>query len=144
MIGIFHGAKVTNLLFTALMYAPFLFGYFYGKKIDSYQKWFTYLLWFLVIGSLLGIYLDYTFTLPWKGLEYEVGGQNIEGNREWDAGGIDRLAGFGRSSATTAIILSCLSLYIIGQAKNKVVAISIFILTLLGIILTTTGIRIIT
>ena len=138
MTGLFYGAKVTNFLFSMLMYAPLFIGYFYGKQIDSYKKWFSYLLWFLVISSLIGIYMDYSFSLPWKGMEYEIGGQSIEGNREWDAGGIDRLAGFGRSSATTAVILSCLSLFIIGETKNKVLATFLFFLTFVGIAFTTT------
>lgn len=136
-IGWLYGAGIKNQLFSCLMYAPLFLGCFFGKEIDSYKKWFFFLFCFFMISSFLGIFLDFAVNLPWKGLEYEFAGQNIEGNREWDTGGLDRLAGFARTSAGLAIILSCFSLFLIGKIKNNFFVITLFILTLFGIALTT-------
>lgn len=136
-IGWLYGANIKNQLFSSLMYAPLLLGYFWGENLDSYKKWFLFLFWFFIIGSFIGLLLDFATNIPWKGLEYEFAGQNIEGNKEWDAGGFDRLAGFARTSAALAIILSCLSFFLIGKIKNKLYAIILFVLTLSGILLTT-------
>lgn len=136
-IGWLYGAGIKNQLFSCLMYAPLFLGCFFGKEIDSYKKWFFFLFCFFMISSFLGIFLDFAVNLPWKGLEYEFAGQNIEGNREWDTGGFDRLAGFARTSAGLATILSCFSFFLIGRIKNNLFAIILFILTLFGILLTT-------
>jgi hypothetical protein len=62
----------------------------------------------------LGVFLDLVLDLPWSGFTYDAYGISVEGSRMWHTFGIERLAGFGRASFETAIILFSLSaLYLI-------------------------------
>ena len=120
------------------MYAPLLLSYLCIKEITKYNIFFYNLILFLLISSILGAYLDLSINLPWKGSSYEIAGQEVEGNREWTSGGIDRIAGFARMSAGLAIMLCCFSFYIMNQNKKTLVRFTIYLITLTGILLTTT------
>lgn len=63
----------------------------------------------------LGILLDWAFELPWQGLRYTVLGQEVEANRLWTTGGVERVSGFARQSyeAASQLLLAACGLVIL-------------------------------
>ncbi|SEH08554.1 hypothetical protein [Candidatus Venteria ishoeyi] len=77
---------------------------------ESKLKPYIIALWLLAI---IGVLLDYYYTLPWTGSEYQFVGANIEGSRQWVYLGVERLAGFGRISFATAIQILLLGIFLV-------------------------------
>ncbi|MED4590147.1 hypothetical protein [Priestia flexa] len=108
-VGFVNGLMVNQILFATSTYtnllAGFIIAYFFVDNINIFLRLFR----IIVPITLIGLTLDYFFTLPWQGYTYDIAGINVEGNREWYAGGatngIARLSGFQRSSSESAIIL---------------------------------------
>lgn len=57
---------------------------------------------------VLGLVLDKLYILPWQNSVYEIAGHVVQANRYWTMNGVERLAGFQRSSFSSAYLLSAL------------------------------------
>lgn len=137
LIGLFNGATIANIGFSFFAYCPFIFGVLYGKYIEFNPKKFYYIIWTCFILSILGIYLDSTTDLAWKGFSYVIGDVEIQGNREWWSLGVDRIAGFSRLSASLAIMISIFAIYIHVFLRSTIIRLLLIAVTLYSIVLTT-------
>lgn len=137
-IGLYNGAKLSNILFSLFNYSPLLFGVFFGKyiKIRSYE--FNLLVKLSLYISLAGVILDHFVTLPWEGFNYSLGDLEIQGNRQWSTMGLERVTGFSRVSSSLAIMLAVFALFLTASEKsNKTYIICVTLLVFYCIFLTT-------
>jgi hypothetical protein len=104
-VGLLSGTPLAAVLFGAKMFLPFLAGYLAMRKDYLASSLFTWLYRILVPAIVVGIGLDVLLDLPWSGTTYEFAGVLIEVTRQWGTFGVERAAGFGRSSFESAICL---------------------------------------
>jgi len=137
MLGLLHGAASQAGAFSIFIYAPLLFGLVCGPYLEMHRKAVGWAVFFCLVASLVGIALDMTGHVPWKGYTYAMGGVQISANRAWSAYGLDRIAGFSRMSSALAIMLSIYSLYLGSFRLAMPVRWMIYLVALVGIVLTT-------
>jgi len=105
VVGLLYGISAVAVAFAVKMFLPFLVGYLAMAQgyLDSaaskrLYRWVTPCI-------ALGVLLDLVVVLPWTGLSYDLANVTLEASREWTTFGLQRPAGFGRSSFETAIAL---------------------------------------
>lgn len=119
--------------------AGFLLAYCFLDDERILLKVFRIVSPIVVVGLLLDLLVD----LPWQGYTYSLSGLEIEGNRDWVAGGIfQRLSGFQRSSSESAMILVTLIVFYLvnliklNKFKVRFYDVILLIASTLGVILT--------
>ncbi|WP_152227193.1 hypothetical protein [Pseudomonas sp. SCB32] len=137
MLGQLHGAANQAGFFSIFIYAPLLFGLLCVPYLERHRKVLGWAIFFCLGASLGGIALDMTGHVPWKGYTYAMGGVQISANRAWSAYGLDRIAGFSRMSSALAIMLSIYALYLGSFRLAMPVRWLIYLVALVGIVLTT-------
>ncbi|MHC0448120.1 hypothetical protein ACWA1F_22115 [Flavobacterium sp. 3-218] len=137
LVSLFNSASLFNIGFAIFVYCPFLFGLLYGEYLEIKKKELGIILWICFLSSILGIYLDCIIALPWKGFSYNIGGIEIEANRQWSTLGEDRVAGFSRLSASLAFMIAIFSIYIYQTLKSTFFKFLLFTVTFSSIVLTT-------
>jgi hypothetical protein len=137
VIGLARGIEYTNILFAIYIFLPIFFGVVCGRKHQLIAGWCTRI--FLILFSFLfvGLVIDYFYSVPWKGFEYQIGDSIIEGSREWSTAGVDRLAGFSRVSASAGILTAIFSAYISCNLKARWAVVLCLICAFVAISLTT-------
>jgi hypothetical protein len=144
-IGLLYKGSILNIAFALFEYVPFFFGMLYSKIILEKKNLLFTLITVLLLCNIVGVFLDYYTEVPWKGSSYDLGDIVVEANRKWAAEGgdnADRVAGFGRQSATTAMMLSVYALYIFVYLKSTLLKILLFFITIYCIYLTNSKITI--
>ncbi len=117
---------------------PFFFGLSASsvvvKNYHLFEKYF-FILWII---ATFGVIVNFFVTYPWEGFTYEVAGQSIESSREWEnTGGGKRHAGLSRASFDAAIQIQICALGLVMLSKKKMKNAIIWILSAVGIALTT-------
>ncbi len=85
-----------------------------------------------------GIAFDHYAELPWTGLTYSVMGREIEANRLWYTGGVDRLSGFSRFSWDAAAQILFTGLIVVMVPRHRILRLALWIITGVVVALTTT------
>jgi len=137
IIGVLSLHDIRQPLFGAKTWLPLLCGTIMAPAIDARSICFRLtcgLLWALTIA---GVVLTSRWHAPWVGFEYEIGGMVVEGSREWSIGGVDRIAGFSRSSFDAALQCLFLGIVLASSLRFYLFSLGIWILTGIGIYLTT-------
>jgi hypothetical protein len=132
----FLNVSLVQMIFGIYLLSPLLFGMLYVNNFDDLRrisKFFIFIFWI----SVIGVFLDFFYQVPWKGYRQMIDGHMIEASRQWSTMGIDRLAGFTRMSTTAAIFIGISSLFYISLIKNNFAKIFIFLLAVVTIVLTT-------
>ncbi len=97
--GYVNTQKVAQVVFGVWVLVPFLFGLACTPVLLSPGRiglGVLSLLFFLAAGGLV---LHAVAELPWVGVNYSIGGVEVEGARDWQTtSGAQRLSGFGRTS----------------------------------------------
>lgn len=137
LVGLFYYATFLSVLFAIFLISPMLFGITAAKYIRVNESVFVSIVFYVLIVTVIGVYLDFYLDFPWKGFNYTIGYAEIEGSREWKTFGIDRLAGFTRQSAAAAFYLVCTGLYLCNYLKNRLVDFVVWSLAFTAILLTT-------
>lgn len=133
--------SLTNVPFLAFafgfyMLLPLFFGALYASRYYL-EKDILIAFKTVFILSVVGIWLDVFFTLPWEGYTQQILGFEIEGSRKWSIMEIDRPAGFSRLSAAAAIMISISSIFYIVSSRKLISKFFIFLLTFATLIATT-------
>jgi hypothetical protein len=81
------------------------------------------ILWLLWMIAVAGVVLSALVDLPWKGAIYAIGDQEVEGQKEWTINGVDRLAGFARSSIDAAVQIGMLGVVLMRYSRGSIRAI---------------------
>lgn len=105
MLGVFSIGSIAQVLFGLKVWLPLLAGALTGCFLRSPRDRSLFLRGCLIIWvvSVIGVALQVAgIPFPWEGFTSEVGGVEIEGQRSWSTGGLQRVAGFGRVSTDTA------------------------------------------
>lgn len=135
--GALNGAQAGNFAFALYGISPLLFGIACGDQIIRHKRLFMWVIAFCLLASLVGIALDRSVSLPWKGYSYTVGGTELSANTAWTSEDIDRPAGFARMSSAVASIISIFSLYLMATLRSKLLGLVVCVIGLAGVILTT-------
>jgi hypothetical protein len=126
-----------SVTITLFSFIPLLFFYLY--PISTFiDKISGNTLFFLIVILLVGLLIDLSFPVIWKGFSSEINGISVVGNKEWTLNGVSRLAGFGRSSIESATILAFLCLLYTIQNNKSFLKPFVITLSIYGIYLTTT------
>ncbi|MCO5948249.1 hypothetical protein [Mucilaginibacter flavidus] len=118
---------------------PLFFFYFFNYEVLDFiaTKKTIFISLFLLCSA--GIVYDYYFDFPWKGLaSASIGGGNVDVSKDWTTGGIERIAGFSRSSYDAALAVMFFLILIICKYKNLVLIHIVFTIAFISIYLTTT------
>jgi O-antigen ligase len=138
VIGAAAGLPFAQLLFGFKVWLPLLLGFFLVSS-DAHLLLHRPKLWSRVWAVLvLGIIANVFVTFPWAGMLMQVGETTVEANREWDAGGFNRVSGFSRTSFDAAICILLLALYLMVAHKKLGHRVLIWMLSGVAVVLTTT------
>ena len=139
-IGLLYSGNIYQAGFGIKLFVPFFLGLIiHNDFINNVNRMKSTILFLLLI-SIAGVYLNTFIKFPWEGLQYYIGGINIEGTRAWITAGefaLKRIAGFSRSSSDAAFQILLLSLFIISYFKKTSIKIIIWSLAGAAIAITT-------
>jgi hypothetical protein len=79
IVGTLFGASLDNFVFTLFMFTPLIYGLTFGKYLIFYEDKMQKIVLICFILCFIGIIMDFTIELPWKGFEYKVGEFKVEG-----------------------------------------------------------------
>jgi hypothetical protein len=99
------------------VFLPVFLGAMFAEYLHKGTRMF---LWPAVVGLMLtvaGLQWSALRPTPWAGIDYEAAGIAVEGTRAWMIDGIDRLAGFARSSGDAANLI--LLFYVITMMARR-------------------------
>lgn len=141
-VGLYYaeGNRLLQVAFGVYALVPFLLGIVALPSFvhaSSKLKPYMMVLWGVAV---MGVLLNFYFSFPWEGSEYEFSGINIEVSRRWTTLGIKRIAGFSRASFAVAIQILLLSIFLITMLRNGWIRIFIWLMTGITITLTTSKI----
>lgn len=137
LVGLIY-LNLLQVLFAIKVFVSLVYGVFAFPTLSSYiQRYISWVVVFL-IAATIGVYLDYFVTFPWHGLSYSIGNLDVTGARSWTMAGIERLAGFSRSSIDVACQMVILSGAVFAWSKSISLRFIVFFVTLPALILTTT------
>lgn len=141
VVGSLYGAlnlhDIRQPLFAARTWLPLLCGTVIASSVDTQSRvlwWCCFLLW---IATVSGVLLTWKWHAPWVGFGYEIGGVEIDASREWTIGGVDRLAGFSRSSFDAALQCLFLAILTVVGSRYYLVSLPIWLVSGAAIYLTT-------
>lgn len=137
LLGMLHGASLSNAGFSLFINAPLLFGLLCGKYLQQRRHLMAWAIGLCLVASILGILLDKYTTVPWKGYSYSLGDTTLSGNQAWSDGGTDRLGGFARMSTTAAMMMAIYALYLTAFTRSRLLMSLLFAATFGSILLTT-------
>jgi hypothetical protein len=137
VIGFLYYTTVSSAFFTIFLISPLLFGIVVAKYIRLNESGFVLIILFIFILTAVGVYLDIFIDYPWKGYSYNIGNAEIEGSREWETFGVDRLAGFARVSAVAAFYLLCTGLFLHHYVKYRSIKFVVWLFAFFAIFQTT-------
>jgi hypothetical protein len=138
LISVISGLPAAQVAFGVKVWLPLLFGFLLISSgvVERYDR---PRFWLWVWGLLMfGIVLNVWVTYPWAGMVMNVGGQEIEANREWVTQSFNRVSGFSRTSFDAAIFIILLAYYLTARVRTVLQQIVIWVLSGVGIVLTTT------
>ena len=127
-----QGAVLQNPLFSLIVYVPLLFAIVCGEHLEQRRKELSWAIGFCLAATILGVYLDSLFSVPWKGYSYNIGDQQLSANVSWGADGVDRAAGFARMSTSAAMLTALFTLYLCAFMRSR-----LLILVLAGVAFST-------
>lgn len=145
-IVLLHGTLSTANLHTPLpaLYAAtrllhILFGFIAARQLlrpGNRVLWVLTLVW---LASVAGVALTkFVYTMPWTGLEAEIGGVTVDVSRGWDIIGFDKpAAGFFRSATAAAVLLPMLGLLLGARTRSWPIRALVLGLTVGAVVLTT-------
>jgi hypothetical protein len=142
-----HGTIATLNIHSALpaiygakLLVNVLFGFIVSRQLTQPGRrlaWLFALVWLI---SVTGVALDkFVYTMPWMGLETNIGGIQVDVSRGWDIdGGFDkRAAGLFRSSISAAMLLPTLALLIAPRLRSWTLRLLFLAVTCGAVALTT-------
>ncbi len=136
-LALLHGATLANVGFSLFACVPLLFGVVCGKYLFARARLLAWVIGLCLAASYVGIALDLSLSVPWKGYSYVMGDVEISGNKEWTDGGIDRIAGFARMSSILAVMIALYTLYLAARCHSSLLRLPLYGAALVGIYLTT-------
>jgi len=139
IVALFYLNNYLMPLFAWKIYLPLFFGVLYGHLFFA-KLWVTVRIFsILLICAIIGVVINYFIEFPWEGLQYSVGGVDIEAVRSWvDMFAVKRLSGFARASYEAATQILLLALFLFCYLKNNFIKVLFWVLAGLPILLTTT------
>ena len=136
--GIFNLGDANQVAFGLWVSVNFLYGIVVMPAII--RVWprltpYAFLLWMVAV---TGVFINFFYSWPWIGFEYQVGATSIEASRFWRTGGLifDRLPGFSRTSYDAAVQILVLALFLM-WSLGKAWRFPIWIVSGAAIVLTT-------
>jgi len=137
MLGILHGASLTNVGFSLFGICPILFGMVCSEQLLLRKRLLLWGVAFCLLASLGGLALDRLTSVPWKGYSYTLGETELSGNTAWAVDEADRLAGFARVSNVLSINLAICALFVMTFIRSKLLVIALSGITAVAIVMTT-------
>lgn len=136
-ISLYSGLSAPQILFGLKVWLPLFAGFLLLAAgalpaLHRPRAWAT--LWAIVC---TGVLVNFVYRYPWTGLAVQVGDVDVSANREWTAGGVQRLSGFSRSSYDAAILILVLYVYLIVSLGSRWVRLGLIAVSGLAIALTT-------
>ncbi len=137
VLGLFT-QNLPQTLFAVYILIPAFFSIAFHKDIATFiqanSRWFI----FIYIALLGGVIYDYYFDFVWKTALFTVGNVEKEIAKNWTAAGVERVAGFCRSSFSAALALIIMMMILFYNLKSFTWKTLVFISTIIGIYITTT------
>jgi hypothetical protein len=139
IVALFYVNNYLMPLFAWKTYLLLFFGILYGHLLFNKLRLTLIIFSMLLICAIIGVVINYFIEFPWEGLEYRLGGLDIEAVRLWtDMSGIKRLSGFARTSYDAAMQILLLALFLLCYLKNNYSKILLWLFIAAPILLTTT------
>jgi hypothetical protein len=138
VIAATSGLPSVQIAFGVKVWLPLLFGFLLisSEVVQTYDR---PRFWLWVWGLLVfGIVLNVWVTYPWAGMVMNVGGQEIEANREWVTQSFNRVSGFSRTSFDAAIFVILLGFYLTARVRTVLQQVVVWLFSGVAIVLTTT------
>ena len=136
-VALYSHLAIGQILFGLKVWLPFIAGFLVVEsgefpRLDRQNFWLT--LWALLCA---GIVLNHFYRYPWAGMTVEIGDVHVVANREWEAGGLQRISGFSRSSYDGATLILLLYVYLVVRRSRLLRMVPIVLLSGIAIALTT-------
>ena len=118
LVGLYYIDNTKQVMFGIYMTIPIFLGYTMRADIELNYYRYRHVAVFILLITVVGLFMDFLFELPWVGLSYTVGDIERTASKAWRSFGYDRLAGFTRASTSAAAIIVLAAIYLIIVSKS--------------------------
>jgi hypothetical protein len=136
--GVLYQPTLPQTLFGLGAVMAVFLGFFAHRELShrlfEYRGFCLCLFFAVAVGVIGDRFLDY----PWSGYSVQIGDTSIVASRNWTTFGVERAAGFSRSSIAAASILLTLGVYLVSAYCRRVVLALVWITAGVAIAVTTT------
>ena len=138
-VALANGVELTAVFFWLWLVSPMLFAMMAPPGALSILNGRTARIAFVILAvvCMVGVYVNYFMPLPWVGTSADVGGVAIGNAQQSYTGFVKRLPGFGRSSATTGLLIGLLMTWLLPRVRSRVVLLVLLVASAVAIWATT-------
>ena len=138
LIALFYVSNFLMPLFAWKTYFLLFFGILYGHLFFTKLRLTVRIFSILLICAVIGVVINYFREFPWEGLEYPLGGVEIEAVRSWvDMFGLKRISGFARTSYDAAAQILLLGIFLFCYLRNNLSKLFCWLLIAPALLMTT-------
>ncbi|MFM0041901.1 hypothetical protein [Paraburkholderia sediminicola] len=119
-VGVVNGVTIPAIAFQLWIMLPLVFALLVPKNLAIYEPPYerSRTIAILFFAAVTGVVANYFVELPWIDSAFDVGNYSVEASKLSYAGDSVRLAGLGRTSASTGLILGVLAVWLICRARS--------------------------
>lgn len=136
--GVLNLNSASQVEFGLWVFAAFLYGIVVLPAVTHGWRRLTPYVFGLWAVAVAGVLISFFYSLPWIGMEYQVGATAVQASRLWRIGALNlaRLPGFSRASFAAALQILILCIFLSRTLRRKW-WIPVWILSGIAIVLTT-------
>ena len=122
-VALANGVELPAVFFWLWLVSPMLFAMLAPAGALDILNGRTSRIAFLILAvvCMVGVYVNYYMPMPWIGTSVDLGGVAVGNPHQSYTGFVKRLAGFGRSSASTGLLIGLMITWLLPRIRSRVV-----------------------
>jgi hypothetical protein len=138
-VSLANGVELAAVFFWLWLVSPMLFAMLAPPGALSILNGRTARIAFLILAvvCMVGVFVNYFMPMPWVGTSVEVGGVAVGNPHQSYTGFVKRLSGFGRSSASTGLLIGLMMTWLLPRIRSRAVMLVLLVASAVAIWATT-------
>lgn len=122
-VALANGVELPAVFFWLWLVSPMLFAMLAPAGAIDMLNGRTSRIAFLILAvvCMVGVYVNFYMPMPWTGASVDMGGVAVGNPHQSYTGFVKRLAGFGRSSASTGLLIGLMITWLLPRIRSRVV-----------------------
>ena len=138
-VSLANGVQLAAVFFWMWLVSPMLFAVLAPPGALDMLNGRTARIAFLILAvvCMVGVFVNYFMPMPWVGTSVDVGGVAVGNPQQSYTGFVKRLAGLGRSSASTGLLIGLMMTWLLPRFRSRVLLLLLLVASAVAIWATT-------